>query len=50
MKKLLENSVKKSCKRPIKKNSELKKRSTQNVTSCTSDGKVMRIHSIAGLI
>ena len=50
VKKLLEYSMKRNCKRLIKKNSELKKYLRKKVINYMLNGKVMIIHLIAGLI
>ena len=50
VKKLLEHFMKKNCKRLIKKNLELEKELKEKVINYMSNGKVMMIHSIAGLI
>ena len=50
VKKLLEHFTKKNCKRLIKKNLELKKYLGKKVINYMSNGKVMIIHLIAGLI
>ena len=49
VKKLLEHFMKKNCKRLIIKNLELKKYLRKNVINYMLNGKVMTIHSIAGL-
>ena len=50
VKKLFERFMKKNCKRLIKKNSELKKYLKEKVISYMSNGKVIIIHLIVGLI
>ena len=50
VKTLLENCMKKKCKRQIKNNLELKKLLKEKVISYMSNGKDMIIHLIAGLI
>ena len=50
VKKLLEHFMKKYCKRRVKKNLELKKYSKEKVMKYMSNGKVMIVHLIAGLI
>ena len=49
-KKLLEHFMKKNCQKQINKNSEQKKCLKEKVITCTSNGKGMIIHLIAGLI
>ena len=48
--KLLEYLMKKNCKRLINKNLEWKKYLGEKVINCMSNGKVMKIHLIDGLI
>ena len=48
--KLLEYFMKKNCKRLIKKNFELKKNLKEKVISYMSNGKVIIIHLIVGLM
>ena len=50
MKKLLEHYMKKNYKRLTKKNLGLKKRLKEKVIDYMSNGKVIMIHLIAGLI
>ena len=50
VKKLLEHFMKKNCKRPIKKNLELKKYLKEKVIICMLNGKGMIILLIVGLI
>ena len=50
VKKLLEQFMKKSCKKLIKKNLDLKKNLGKNEINYMLNGKVMIIHLIAGLI
>ena len=50
VKKLLEHFMKKNYKRLIKKNSEYKKYLREKVINYMSNGKVMIIHLMAGLI
>ena len=50
VKELLEHFMKKNCKRLIKKNSESKKYLKEKVISYMSNGKVIIIHVIVGLI
>ena len=50
VKKLLEHFMKKNCKRLISKNLKRKKSLKEKVINYMSNGKVMIVHLIAGLI
>ena len=50
VKRLLENSMKGSCKEPVKQNLRFKKESREKTIVCASNGKTMIVDSIAGLI
>ena len=49
-KKLQEHFMKKNCKGKAKMNSGLKNQSREKSMDCTSNGRTMITHSIAGLI
>ena len=50
VKELLEVSMKKNCKKVVKKKLEQKKQLKEKVMNCMSNGKGMIIHLIVGLI